>query len=82
MLNSRYILTRLLSNSDPVMLTFRKVKKCNQCSEVVQNCRLNGPNRRQDTYEQELLIRSLFVDKSSLLLTTHKTVYLHPGMKV
>ena len=57
--------TSLLSNSDPVMLTFRKVKKCNQCSEVVQNCRLNCPNRRQDTYDQELLIRSLFVDKSS-----------------
>ena len=55
-LNSRYILTRLLSNSDPVMLTFRKVKKCNQCSEVVQNCLLNCPNRRQDTYEQDLLI--------------------------
>ena len=46
----------------PVMLTFRKVRKCKQCSEVVQNCRLNCPYRRQDTYEQELLIRSLFVE--------------------
>ena len=63
--NSRDILTRLLSNSDTVMLTFRKVRKCKQCSEVVQNCRLNCPNRRQDTYDQELLIKSLFVDKSS-----------------
>ena len=65
MLNSRDILTRLLSNSDPVMLTFRKVRKCKQSSEVVQSCLLNCPNRRLDTYNQELLIRSLFVDKSS-----------------
>ena len=59
------IFTRLLTNNDPVMLTFRKVRKCKQCSEDVHNCRLYCPNRRQDTNDQELLVKSLFLDISN-----------------
>ena len=59
--NSTDIFTRLLTNSDPVKLTFRKVRTCKQCSEDFHNCRLYCPNRRQDTNDQELQAKSLFL---------------------
>ena len=61
-LNSRDILMRLLTNSDPVMLAFRKIRKCKKCGDVSHNCRLNCPNRIQEMNDQDLLVNSLFID--------------------
>ena len=53
---------RLMTNSDPVMLAFRKIRKCKKCGDVSHNCRLNCPNRIQEMNDQDLLVNSLFID--------------------
>ena len=56
------IFVRLMSESDPVLLTFRRVPKCKFCGANNHYCHSTCPNNKQEMIEQNVLVDSLLCD--------------------
>ena len=57
--NIRDILVRLKSESDPILLNFRKVPKCKFCGVINHFCRFACTSHQYNTAEQNILVESL-----------------------
>lgn len=61
-LNIKDIFVRLMSESDPVLINFRKVPKCKFCGAINHYCNVNCTNKNEPTLEQDILVSSLIID--------------------
>ena len=63
--NARDIFVRLLSQSDPVLTTYRRSVRCKDCGEIGHTSRFHCGSRQIVPKEQDLLVTDLLFDNEN-----------------